>query len=114
MRVTRLAQTEATEPIDGAHLAQLGGGERLNIQHFVLDPGSVIEEHAHDDHEQLSFLYEGTLTFVVDGEEVTATQGDAGVLAPGEPHRVENRGDVVARGVDIYSPPRPERDWADE
>lgn len=106
-----LSTTDPIEPVAGAHLTQLGGGNHLNVQHFELDPGAVIPEHAHDDHEQLSFLYEGTLTFVVD-DEVTARAGDVSILAPGEAHAVENRGAVVARGIDVFSPPRPEPDWS--
>ena len=114
MQTTSLFDTESTEAVEGAHLAQLGGGDHLNVQHFELEPGAVVPEHAHDDHEQLSFLYEGVLRFVVGGEEVSANAGDAALFAPGEAHAVENRGDAVARGVDVYSPPRPEPDWINE
>lgn len=114
MQFRSLSDTEGTEAVEGVYLAQLGGGDRLNIQHFALEPGAIVHEHVHNDHEQLSFLYEGVLTFILNDGEVTAAPGDAGVLMPGESHAVENRGNVTAQGIDVYSPPRSTVDWIEE
>lgn len=114
MEVHSLEVTEPTEAVEGVELAQLGGGDRLNVQHFSIHPGASVPKHAHPEHEQLSFCYAGSLTFLVDGEAVSVAAGDAAVLPQGESHAVENRGETVARGIDVYSPPRPTPDWLSE
>ncbi|WP_255148729.1 cupin domain-containing protein [Halorarius halobius] len=101
-----------TEAISGIHLAQLAAGERVSVQHFRVDPGATVPEHDHH-HEQAGFVYEGALTFRTDGEETVVRAGDSYVLAGGEPHAAENRGDVPARGIDVFGPPRPDPDWAE-
>jgi quercetin dioxygenase-like cupin family protein len=45
--------------------------------------------------------------------EVVVGPGDAYVLAGEEVHGAENRGDEDVRGVDIFSPPRTDPDWAE-
>lgn len=114
MDITRLATAETTEVEPGIALAQLGGGERLNVQHFALDPGARVPAHAHEDHEQCSFCYAGEITFVLDDETVAVGPEDVAVLERGETHAVENRGHETATGIDVYSPPRPSPDWLSE
>ena len=109
-----LSATDSAEAVPGVHLAQLGTGDNLNAQHFELEPETEIPEHDHSDNEQLSFVYEGAVTFLVDGEAVTANAGDVCIFAPGETHAIENRGEVTARGIDVYGPPRPAPDWVED
>ena len=102
------------EAVPGVHLSVLATGERMNVQHFTVDPGATVPEHSHH-HEQAGFVYEGTLTFVLaDGSEVAVAAGDSYDLAGEEVHAAANRGDVPARGVDVFSPPRTDPDWAEE
>ena len=102
---------EPTEAIDGVHLSQLAAGTEMSVQHFRIDSGAVVPEHAHP-HEQTGYLATGELTFLVDGEEIVVSAGDSYAIPGDEPHAVENRGDVPAEGVDIFSPPRLDPDWA--
>lgn len=95
----------STEAMDGVHLAQLAAGERMNVQHFFVEPGETVEEHSHE-HEQVGFVLEGSGYFVVDGEETFVAEGDSYVIPGGEPHALENRTDVPLKGLDIFSPPR--------
>jgi quercetin dioxygenase-like cupin family protein len=90
---------EPTEAIDGVHLSQLAAGTEMSVQHFRIDPGAVVPEHAHP-HEQTGYLATGV------------SVGDSYAIPGDEPHAVENRGDVPAEGVDIFSPPRLDPDWA--
>ena len=103
------AETEAVEQV---HLAQLAAGEEMSVQHFRIEPGATVPEHDHH-HEQAGFVYEGELTFLLDDGEVTVGAGESYVLAGHEVHGAENRGDTPVRGVDIFSPPRPDPDWAE-
>ena len=108
-RVPLGAETEAVEHV---HLAQLAAGEEMSVQHFRIEPGATVPEHDHP-HEQAGFVYEGALTFLVDGEEIVVHAGDSYSIPGDEPHAAENRGDTPVQGVDIFAPPRPDPDWAE-
>ncbi|MCO8243161.1 MULTISPECIES: cupin domain-containing protein [unclassified Haladaptatus] len=105
MESIALSDREVTEAVDGVYLAQLVAGERMSIQHFHIEPGVTVPEHSHE-HEQTGFVYGGTLTIIVDGEEFTIEQDDSYAIPSDEPHAAENRTDTPVRGVDIFSPPR--------
>ncbi len=108
-----LSDCEPTEALEGVHLAVMAGGEEMNVQHFEIDPGAVVTEHSHP-HEQTGFVYEGELVFLTDGEQIVCGPGDSYAIPGDQPHAVENRGEVPARGVDIFSPPREEPGWLEE
>jgi quercetin dioxygenase-like cupin family protein len=112
MERVSVTDRDPTEAVDGVHLSLLAGAEKMNVQHFAIDPGAVVPEHSHP-HEQTGFVLEGTLTFLVDGEEIAVSAGDSYALPGDEPHGAENRGDVPVRGVDVFSPPRENPDWQD-
>ena len=101
---------DSTEAVEGVHLSILAGGEAMNVQHFVIEPGATVPEHSHH-HEQAGYITQGTLTFLVDGEEIEVDADDSYSIPGDEPHAAENRGDVPVTGVDIFSPPRENPDW---
>ena len=107
-----LSDRDSVEAVENVHLTALAAGEEMSLQEFELEPGSSVPEHDHP-HEQLGYIYEGEATFIADGETVTVGEGDSYSIPGGEPHAVENRGDVPVRGVDIFSPPRTDPDWAE-
>jgi quercetin dioxygenase-like cupin family protein len=107
-----LSDQASVEAVENAHLTKLVDGEKTSMQEFEIEPGAAVPEHEHP-HEQIGFLYEGELTFLSDGETVTLSAGDSFVIPGGEPHGVENRGDTVVRGIDVFSPPRTDPDWAE-
>lgn len=110
MDTKTLSATIATEVMDGVFLAQLAAGEEMSIQHYHIEPSAVVPEHDHH-HEQIGFVYEGSLTFLVDGEEIVVSTGESFSLESNEPHKVVNRGDNAAKGLDIFSPPRRNPPW---
>ena len=103
---------ESTEPVDGIFASYLVEGERMSAQSFEMEPGAAIPEHDHH-HEQFGFIYEGEVTFHLEDGDVVVTAGEGFLLDGGEPHSVENTGETVARGVDVFSPPRPEDYWSE-
>jgi len=113
MKRVGLSDQESVEAVEAVHLAQLAAGERTSIQGFEIEPGATVPEHSHH-HEQTGFVYEGALTFVLaDGEERTVEAGASFAIPGDEPHAAENRGEEPVRGVDVFSPPRPDPDWAE-
>jgi quercetin dioxygenase-like cupin family protein len=112
MQVVPTDAEETTEAVDGVHLSLLAGGDEMNVQHFEIEPGAAVPEHSHP-HEQTGYITQGTLTFLVDGEEVAVGEGDSYAIPGDEPHAAENRGDVPVEGVDVFSPPRENPDWKD-
>ena len=61
-------------------------------------------EHRHADEDDSFYVLEGELTFSVDGEEVVAGPGTFVLVPPGVPHGFANRGDEVARVVNVHAP----------
>ncbi len=113
MERVSLTDREPSEAADGVHLALLAGTDSMNVQHFEIEPGAVVEEHSHP-HEQTGYICAGELTFLTDGEEIVCGPGDSYAIPGDQPHAAENRGDEVVRGVDIFSPPREDPSWRPE
>ena len=104
------SEIESADPVDGAHLKLLAGGEKMNIQHFRVEPGTTVPEHSHP-HEQVGFVVSGEAVFLADGEEIPVSAGDSFAIPGGEPHALENRGEEPIVGIDIFSPPRENPSW---
>jgi quercetin dioxygenase-like cupin family protein len=107
------ADAAATDVLDGVALSQLAAGTELNVQGYRIEPGASVPEHDHP-HEQGGYVVRGTLTFLVDGEELVVSAGDSYVIPGGEPHGAENRGDETVEGVDVFAPPRTDPPWLDD
>ncbi|MDS0299547.1 cupin domain-containing protein [Halogeometricum sp. S1BR25-6] len=104
---------ESVEAVPDVHLSVLAGAERMNVQHFRIEPGATVPSHGHEQ-EQVGYLTAGELTFVLEDREVVVRAGDSYALGSEEVHAAENRGDETVEGVDIFSPPRTMADWGDE
>ncbi|AGB33240.1 cupin [Natrinema pellirubrum DSM 15624] len=119
MERVSLTDREPAEAADGVHLALLAGTDSMNVQHFEIEPGAVVEEHSHP-HEQTGYICSGELTFLVGGDdrdgrtEIVCGPGDSYAIPGDQPHAAENRSDEVVRGVDIFSPPRKDPSWRGE
>jgi quercetin dioxygenase-like cupin family protein len=111
-----LATHDTVEAIDAVHLSRMVAGDRTSIQGFEIEPGATVPRHSHP-HEQAGFIHEGEFTFLVgdedDPEELVLGPGDAYVIPGEEPHAAANRGDERVTGIDVFSPPRTDPDWAD-
>ena len=116
MEVDSLDDDDAVEAVPKAYLTQLAAGDRMSIQHFRIEPGAVVPVHDHP-HEQAGYITQGEFTFLVgdpeNPEEVVVGPGDSYVLAGEEVHGAENRGSETVLGIDIFSPPRTDPDWAE-
>lgn len=110
MEHTSVDDEETVEAEPGVFPTQLVAGEQMNAQHFAFDPGASASEHSHPA-EQVAFVYEGTLTLLIDGEAHDLEAGDSFLVPGGVPHAAANRGDEPARGIDVFSPPRDGTPW---
>jgi len=110
MQVCGTADSEFTEVVEGVHIAPLVSGERMNVQHFHIEPDAVVPEHSHP-HEQVGFVARGTFTFRVGDEEFVLGSGESYVVPAEEPHEAANRTDEPVSGIDVFSPPRQAPDW---
>ena len=73
---------------------------------IYLKRGAIVPQHAHDS-EQMTYVLQGSLKVVVDGEEVTLREGEVLHVRPGVSHQVEALDDTFVLG--IFSPAR--HDW---
>lgn len=112
MESVSVNERDATEAVSGVRLALLAGGESMNVQHFEIEPGAVVPEHSHP-HEQAGYLADGALTFVTDDGEIEVGPGGTYSIPGDESHAAENRGEETVRGIDVFSPPRENPDWAE-
>ncbi len=83
-------------------------GEKLTIAQIRLKSGAVVPEHAHPS-EQISFVVEGALKFLIGGEEMILTAGNVLVIPAEVPHMAIAVEETLA--LDTFSPIR--QDWLD-
>ncbi len=112
MEISSADEVESVEAVPGVHLTQGANGEKASIQRFSIEPGAEVPEHEHH-HEQVGTVTQGTLTFLIDDEEVPVHAGDTFAIPGGEPHGAINDGDVPVEGFDVFAPPRIDPDWKD-
>ncbi|MEE8595025.1 MAG: cupin domain-containing protein [Gemmatimonadota bacterium] len=99
------------EQVTDAISRRLVWGERMMIAQVVLDKGSVVPKHAHEN-EQITYILEGALRFWIgeDGEEeLVVRAGEILYIPSNVPHKAEALEDTL--DVDVFSPPR--QDWLD-
>ena len=112
MDIVTAEEWETAEAAEGVELGQLVAGESVSLQYFHIEPGADVPEHSHP-HEQTGYVVEGTLTFVVDGEELLVGPGDAYDIPSDEPHAARNDGEAIVTGVEVFAPPRRDVPWAE-
>ena len=109
-RVTE-AQRQPEEVADGVYLSDLVAGEKASMKFWHVEPGETLPVHRHHN-EQIGYVISGTLTAVVEGEEQQLEPGDSYMFPSQEHHGAENRGDEVAVGIGVLSPPRGAPKWS--
>jgi quercetin dioxygenase-like cupin family protein len=111
-RITEM-QREPEEVTEGVYLSDLAADERASMKFWRVEPGKTLPAHRHHN-EQIGYVISGTLTAVVEGEEHTLEPGDSYVFPSHEHHGAENRGDEVAVGIGVLSPPRGAPKWGNK
>jgi quercetin dioxygenase-like cupin family protein len=62
------------------------GSNILSMNEAYLAPGQEVEEHQHQDAEEIFFILSGQGTMLVDGQPVPLTAGNLLLVEPGERH----------------------------
>lgn len=60
--------------------------------------------HLHEEEDDSFYVLEGEITFVVEDDELVAGPGTFVLVPPGVRHTFANRGDTVARMLNIHAP----------
>jgi mannose-6-phosphate isomerase-like protein (cupin superfamily) len=80
-------------------------GSRYSVSTWWVDPGKPGPgAHAHEDHEELFYVVEGTLTFLVADQHVDAIAGTFLRVPAGVTHDFENRTDARAGVLNVFIP----------
>jgi quercetin dioxygenase-like cupin family protein len=98
-RWDELSLEKVTEMISRKIIA----GQRQTLAQVYLKRGALVPIHAHDS-EQLTYVLQGALRFVVNGEEVMVQEGEVLHIPPGVPHQAEALDDTFE--LDVFSPAR--------
>lgn len=81
---------------------QTGGA--FSMVEFVVQPGSLVPPHVHQNKNEVSFVTEGELGFMLGGEDTTASAGTTVMRPAGIPHALWNASGAPARMVEVYTP----------
>ena len=104
-RWDEIALEKVTEMISRKVVA----GSRGMLAQIYLKRGAIVPLHAHDS-EQMTYVLQGSLKFLIAGEESIVREGEVLHIPPGLPHQAEALEDTFE--LDVFSPARP--DWAAE
>jgi unsaturated pyranuronate lyase len=83
-------------------------GEREMLVQVYVKRGCLVPMHAHDS-EQMTYVLQGALRFLIRGEEITVREGEVLHIPPGVEHQAEALEDTFE--LDVFSPVR--QAWLD-
>jgi quercetin dioxygenase-like cupin family protein len=85
---------------------QLLVGTNLMVARVFLKKGARVPLHSHHN-EQVTYILEGALHFLIDNKEITVSAGEILCIPPHMPHEAIALEDTL--DLDIFTPPR--QDW---
>jgi quercetin dioxygenase-like cupin family protein len=83
-------------------------GEREMLAQIYLKRGALVPMHSHES-EQMTYILQGALKFLINGEEITVREGEVLHIPSWVPHQAEALEDTFE--LDLFSPIR--QDWLD-
>ena len=106
MNIVKLNEGETYQPDPGWKRVALAGSDKISIEYFEKPAGHTSPLHSHSN-EQVCIVMRGMMLVVNgEGKHSVLGPGDSAWFAPDEPHRVENAGEELAVGIDIFAPGR--------
>jgi quercetin dioxygenase-like cupin family protein len=103
-RWDELALEKVTEMVSRKIIA----GDRAMLAQNYLKRGALVPLHAHPS-EQLTYVLQGALKFLVNGEEIVVREGEVLLIPSMVEHQAEALEDTF--DLDVFSPLR--QDWLD-
>jgi len=100
-RWDEIALEKVTEMIS----RKIVSGEREMMAQIYLKRGALVPIHTHDS-EQMTYILQGALRFLVDGEEIIVREGEVLHIPSRLPHQAEALEDTLE--LDVFSPIRAE------
>ncbi|HET9086939.1 MAG TPA: cupin domain-containing protein [Acidobacteriaceae bacterium] len=85
---------------------QFVAGQQSMLARLLLRKGCVVPLHSHAN-EQITYILEGALKFLLQGNEIVVRAGEVLVIPSGVPHSAEALEDTI--DLDVFCPPR--ADW---
>ena len=95
----------ALEKITEMMSQKIIAGEREMLAQIYLKRGALVPMHTHES-EQMTYILQGALKVMVDGEELTVREGEVLHIPAGIPHQSEALEDTFE--LDVFSPVRQE------
>ena len=83
-------------------------GAREMVAQVYLKKGALVPMHSHES-EQMTYVLQGALKFLINGEEITVREGEVLHIPSWVPHQAEALDDTFE--IDLFSPIR--QDWLD-
>jgi quercetin dioxygenase-like cupin family protein len=83
-------------------------GEREMLAQIYMKKGALVPMHKHES-EQLTYVLQGAMKFLVAGEEITVREGEVLLIPSWVEHQAEALEDTFE--LDLFSPIR--QDWID-
>jgi quercetin dioxygenase-like cupin family protein len=96
----------ALEKITEMISQKIVAGDREMLAQIYLKRGALVPMHAHDS-EQMTYVLQGSLRFLVGGEEIIVREGEVLHIPSGVSHQAEALDDTFE--LDVFSPIR--ADW---
>ena len=112
MRHVQFDEAETYEPDQGWRRVSLAGSDQFSFEWFEKPSGHTSPMHDHEN-EQVCLCLEGELSIVTENDGVVLNKFDSVLLESEEAHRVENTGDDLAFGLDVFAPGRSFDFWTD-
>jgi len=81
-------------------------GDSVMAAQVFLKKGAIVPEHHHPN-EQITYILEGALEFLISGRRITVAKGEVLHIPSNLPHEAVALEDTV--DLDMFSPPR--EDW---
>ena len=106
MKAATLEGLNSTEVRAGVSRSVFSG-DGATLAFTTLEPGHTARPHSHP-HEQIVYVLEGELLFVVGDEEAVLAAGDMLVVPPGVEHWAQTLGEVPALDLSVFTPRRDE------
>ncbi|HEY7056653.1 MAG TPA: cupin domain-containing protein [Vicinamibacterales bacterium] len=103
-RWDELALEKVTEMIS----RKIVTGEREMLAQVYLKKGALVPMHSHES-EQITYVLQGALKFLINGEEITVREGEVLLIPSWIEHQAEALDDTFE--LDLFSPIR--TDWLD-